>query len=67
MKALILGILGAVAAVVYWRYTVSVDPLLQHSAAASTVVVDALIYAAAGFVIGWVVGFALSNIGTGKY
>jgi hypothetical protein len=52
---------------VYWRYTVSVDPLLQHSAAASTVVVDALIYAAAGFVIGWVVGFALSNIGTGKY
>lgn len=62
MKALVFGVLGAVAAVVYWRYTASTDPLFQL-AATSTVVVEGSIYAAAGFVIGWVLGFAVSRIG----
>jgi hypothetical protein len=62
MKALAFGVLGAVAAAVYWRYTASIDPLFQL-AATSTVVVDGLIYAAAGFVVGWALGFAASKIG----
>jgi len=62
MKALILGVIGAVAAVVYWRNTVTVDPHFQL-AATSTAIVEGLVYAAAGFVVGWVVGFAVSKIG----
>jgi hypothetical protein len=56
------GILGAIAAVMYWRYTVSADPAFLR-AAWSTVVFDGLIYATAGFVVGWIVGFALRRIG----
>jgi hypothetical protein len=62
VKPLIFGILGAVAAVLYLRYTVSLDPAFRL-ADGSTAVVDGLIYAAAGFVVGWVVGFALSKVG----
>ena len=60
--AWIFGILGAVAAVLYWRHTVSIDPLL-HPANWSTVGIEGLLYAAAGFVVGWILGFAISKIG----
>jgi hypothetical protein len=61
------GILGAVASVLYWRHTVSLDPAFRL-ADWSVVAFDALIYAAGGFVLGWVVGFALSKIGAeGKW
>jgi hypothetical protein len=58
------GILGAIAAVLYWRYTISIDPAL-HPASWSTVLWEGSIYAVAGFVVGWVVGFALSKSGPG--
>jgi hypothetical protein len=53
-----LGIIGAIAAVVYWRYTVSHDPLL-HPASWTTVLWEGSVYAVVGFVIGWIVGFLL--------
>lgn len=59
--ARVFGILGAIAAVLYWRYTVSVDPALLP-ADWLTVARDGLIYAVAGFVVGWVVGFAFSKV-----
>jgi len=62
MKALIFAILGAAGAVLYWRYTVSVDPLFRL-ADWSTATLDGFIYAAAGFVGGWVLGFAFGKIG----
>jgi hypothetical protein len=66
MKTLIFGMLGAVAAVLYWRYTVSLDPLFRL-ADWSTAALDGLIYAAAGFVIGWFVRFALSMMDSDKH
>ena len=46
----------------YRRYTVSLDPAFL-SADWKTVASDGLIYAAGGFVVGWVIGFAFSKIG----
>jgi len=63
IMAWLFGILGAVAAVVYWRYTVSFDPSFRL-ADWTTVEIDGLIYAALGFVLGWVVGFLLRRIGS---
>jgi hypothetical protein len=60
--AWLFGIIGAVAAVVYWRYTAYIDPAFRL-ADFSTVVTDGLIYAAAGFVLGWFVGFVLKKVG----
>ena len=58
MRSLIFGILGAVTAALYWRYTV-----YAHPAMLQVDWIDVLIYTAAGFVVGWVVGFAISKIG----
>jgi len=48
--------------VLYRRYTVSLDPAFL-SADWKTVASDGLIYAAGGFVVEWVIGFAFSKIG----
>jgi len=48
--------------VLYRRYTVSLDPA-SLSADWKSVASDGLIYAAGGFVVGWVIGFAFSKIG----
>ena len=61
MRNLVFGILGAVGAVLYWWHTASADPFFQL-AGRSTAAFDGLIYAAAGFVVGWVIGFARVNI-----
>ena len=60
---IIFGILGAVAAVLYWRYGVYAQPL---SLAENWASVGRLViwYAAAGFVVGSVVGFAINKIGS---
>lgn len=58
--ARIFGILGAIAAVLYWRYTVVHDPAL-HPASWSTVLWEGSVYAVAGFVVGWFVGFFLAD------
>jgi hypothetical protein len=58
------GILGAIAAVLHWRYTISAAPALLP-ASWSTVLWEGSAYAVAGFVVGWVVGFALTKTGPG--
>ena len=65
MNALMFGILGAVGAALYWGYTVFRDLALLQAALWSTVIIEGLIYAAAGFV-GGVIGSALGKIGSGK-
>ena len=60
--AWISGVLGAVAAVLYINY-VDKTPLPPAIWSIPT----RLIFAAAGFVIGWVVGFALSRTGFDKW
>ena len=59
MKALIFGILGAAAALLYWGYAVTTHegPLLAEWTNVSIYGV-----AAAGFIVGWVIGFAITMI-----
>jgi len=59
MKVLIFGILGAVAATLYWRYAVYAHPWsLQLDW------ISVSIYAGVGFILGAILGFAFSNIGS---
>jgi len=55
----LLGILGAIGAVLYWRYTASLNPAFLP-ADWKIVAGEGLIYAASGFVGAWVIGFAFS-------
>jgi len=58
----VFAIVGALAAVLYWRYAIFVDPSplpLVWSTYAPVI----LIYAAVGYVVGWVLGVAISKIG----
>ena len=61
MIALICGIIGAVAAALYWRYAVYAHPAMLQ---ADWIVVS--IYAAIGFVAGLIVAFAISTFGSGE-
>ena len=55
MKAFVFGILGVVAALVFWGFAVT-----THQAEWISVSIYAV--AAAGLIVGWVVGFAISKI-----
>ena len=57
MKAFIFGIFGAVAALIFWGFAVT-----THGAQAEWISVSIYAVAAAGFIVGWVVGFAISKI-----
>jgi hypothetical protein len=59
MKVLIFGILGAVAATLYWRYLV-----YAHPWALQLDWISVSIYAGVGLILGSVIGLLLSNIGT---
>jgi len=48
--------------VLYWRFTVSLDPAFLP-ADWKAVASEGMIYAAGGFIVGWVIGFAFSKIG----
>ena len=66
MIRILFGILGAVAALVYWRLAVFVNPLpLSVLLSAEWRAIGA--YAIAGFLVGWALGFAISRIGSGRY
>jgi hypothetical protein len=66
MIRILLGIVGAIAALVYWRLTVFVNPLpLAVLLSAEWRAIGA--YAIAGFLLGWALGFAISRIGGGGY
>jgi hypothetical protein len=64
MNALMFGLLGAVGAVLYWGYTVF-DDSAPLDALWSTVIIEGLIYASAGF-IGGVIGVAISRFVSGN-
>jgi hypothetical protein len=55
------GILGAIAATIYWRYGIYVE--LSPPASWYALGRAALTYAAAGFVLGLVIGYAFGKIG----
>ena len=55
MRAFIFGILGAVAALIFWGFAVTTHQAEWISISIYTV-------AAAGFIVGWVAGFAISKI-----
>jgi hypothetical protein len=59
MKALIFGILGAIAATLYWRYAVYAYPWSLQLDWTSVA-----IYAGVGFVVGSLIGAAFANIGS---
>ena len=63
MVRLVFGLVGAVAAVLYWRYAVFVDPSASLAVLWSFEWRAIVAYTVAGFAIGWVIGFALSKIG----
>ena len=64
--AWIFGLLGAVAAVLYALSDGSPHAVAAAAAGWLARAPELLIYAASGFVIGWVVGFALSKVGGGE-
>jgi hypothetical protein len=59
IMAPLLGFIGAILAVLYWEYGV-----FAHHATLRADWIGVSIQAAFGFAIGWVVGFAISKIGT---
>lgn len=57
----VFGIVGALAAVGYWRYVIFVEPL-PLPVHWSNLVPEILIYAAVGYVVGWVLGVLVRKI-----
>ena len=57
MKAFVLGIFGAFAALIVWGFAVT-----THQWPAQWMGVSLYVVAAAGFIVGWVIGFAITTI-----
>ena len=57
MKAFAFGIFGALAALIVWGFAVT-----THQWPAEWISVSLYVVAAAGFIVGWVIGFAIIMI-----